>query len=68
MIVLAGFAPLLINNNEYLSFINLSNIVMKLVAMAAILICILLIKKRISQFYILYGAALFFLLISLKEF
>lgn len=69
LIVLAIWAALLLNSKEYLSFINLSGIVMKLVAIATILACLLLIKKRISQFYILYGAALFFLLISsLKEF
>jgi PTS system mannose-specific IID component len=69
LIVLAGWAALLLNSKEHLSFINLSSIVLKMLAIATILVCIGLLKKRISQFYILYGAALFFLLISsLKEF
>ena len=68
LIVLAGWAAYLLNSKGNLSFINLSNIVMKLVAIATILVCIGLIKKRISQFYILYGAAIIFLLISLKDF
>ena len=69
LIVLAIWAALLLNSKEYLSFINLSGIVIKLVAIATILACLGLLKKRVSQFYILYGAALFFLLISsLKEF
>lgn len=51
-----------------LPFIKPSGLVMKMMTMIIILVCFLLIKKMISQFYILYFAALFFLLISLKEF
>lgn len=68
LIVLAGWTAFLLGSKEYLPFINLSEVVMKSGAIATVLVCIILIKKRISQFYILYGAALFFFLISLKEF
>lgn len=68
LIVLAGWAVFLLNSMGNLLFINLPHIVMKLAELAIILVCILLIKKRISQFYILYGAAIIFLLISLKDF
>ncbi|MGV8058698.1 MAG: PTS system mannose/fructose/sorbose family transporter subunit IID [Smithellaceae bacterium] len=68
LIILAVWTAFLLNGKEYLPVVNLSNIVMELVEIAVILFCIGLIKKRISQFYILYGSALFFLLISLKEF
>ena len=68
LIVLVGWAAFLINSKGNLSSVNLSNIAMKLAAIATILVCILLIKQRISQFYILYGAAIIFLLISLKDF
>lgn len=62
-------AAVLLVNGEFLSLINFPGILIKTAAIAVILICMLLIQKRISQFYILYGAALFFLLISsLKEF
>jgi mannose PTS system EIID component len=68
LIVLAGWSAYLLSSKENVSFINLSVIPMKVVAIAVILFCILLIKKGISQFYILYGAAIFFLLISMKDF
>jgi mannose PTS system EIID component len=68
LIVLAGWAAFLLSSKDNLSFINLSHIVMKSVAIVTILVCIGLIKKRISQFYILYGAAIIFLLISMKDF
>jgi mannose PTS system EIID component len=68
LMVLACWAAFLLGSEESLPVINLPGIVMKLVAMSTILFCIGLIKKRISQFYILYGAVLFFLLISWKEF
>jgi mannose PTS system EIID component len=68
LIVLAGWAAFLLSSKENLSFINLPGIVMKLATIAVILVCIGLIKKRISQFYVLYCAAIIFLLISMKDF
>ncbi|OPY87650.1 MAG: Mannose permease IID component [Smithella sp. PtaU1.Bin162] len=69
LVTLAGLATLLIGAGDCLPLYNLSGILIKLAVISAIFICILLVQKRISQFYILYGAVLFFLLISsLKEF
>jgi PTS system mannose-specific IID component len=65
--ILAG-SSLWLTGYEFLPIINASDFVTKLVAMATILMCLLLIKLRISQFYILYGAAILFLLISLGAF
>ncbi len=66
--VLAGWAAFLINGHGNLSFNYSSDFIVKVAALATILGCIGLMKKRISQVYILYGAALIFLLISLKDF
>jgi PTS system mannose-specific IID component len=52
----------------FLSFIISSELLLIMTVLATVLTCLLLIKKRISQFYILYGAAIFFLLISWKVF
>ncbi len=68
LVVLAGWSAFGLNSNGNLSFIDLSDIAIKLVAIAIILVCIGLIKKRISQIYILYSSALIFLIISLKDF
>ncbi|MFO7569732.1 MAG: PTS system mannose/fructose/sorbose family transporter subunit IID [Smithellaceae bacterium] len=51
----------------YSEFSALSCIVVESVALALILLCLLLIKKGISQVYILYGAVLIFLVYSLSE-
>jgi mannose PTS system EIID component len=64
LIILAG-AALWLACKGCLPLINVSNVVMDLAAMVIILLCLLLIKMRISQFYILYGAAIIFLLASL---
>jgi len=68
LVVLIGWTALLLNSKESLPVINWVDIVMKLTAIAIIAVCILLIKKRISQVYILYGVVIFLFLISLKEF
>jgi mannose PTS system EIID component len=65
--VLAG-SSLWLTGYESWPIINSSELVTKLVAMSAILVCIFLIKIRVSQFYILYGAAILSLLIALKDF
>lgn len=68
VVALAGSAALWLTCERCIPLVNSSGVVMKLVMAATILLCLLLIKKRISQFYILYGAAIIFLLISLKDF
>jgi mannose PTS system EIID component len=66
LIILACSALWFTCKGGCLPLVNSSEIVIKLVALAVILICLFLIKIRISQFYILYGAAIIFLLISLR--
>ncbi len=68
LILLIVWTSFLLSSKEYLPVHLLSDIGMKTLAIAIIAVFILLIKKRISQFYILYGAALILFLISLKEF
>jgi mannose PTS system EIID component len=68
LITLIGWAALLLNGKEYLPVINLSHVLMNLTAVAIIAVCLGLIKKRISQFYILYGVVIILFLISWKEF
>ena len=67
LIVLAGWSAFMLSSNENISFMNMPGIGMKMAAIAFILLCILLIKNGISQLYILYGAAIIFLLISMKD-
>ncbi len=68
LILLSGTALFLISGSQYSSFVNLSGMMTNLAAIAVIMVCFLLVKKRISQVYIFYAAALLFLLISsLKE-
>jgi mannose PTS system EIID component len=67
LMILAGSAAFLFTYNSRLPFIISSGPIMMIVAAAIILLCLFLIKKRISQVYILYGAAIIFLLLSLKE-
>jgi PTS system mannose-specific IID component len=66
LIILSCFA-VLFTAKETLPSIHLPNVVMNLGSLVVILFCVLLIKKRISQFYILYGAVIIFILISMKE-
>jgi len=63
---LAGCGLWLLNNG-YASATGLSRIALSLVALTVILICWWLIKKGISQVYILYGAVVLLMAISLKE-
>jgi mannose PTS system EIID component len=65
--ILAGLAAFLSTGQRLLPSINSSDVAAILIVMATILVCLLLIRKRISQFYILYGAAAIFFIISLKE-
>jgi PTS system mannose-specific IID component len=64
--ILAGSAIWLTGTTRSMTLISSSEIVIKLIAMTAILLCLLLIKKGVSQIYILYGTFLLFLIISVK--
>jgi PTS system mannose-specific IID component len=65
LIMLSCFAVLFTEKETLLS-IHFSNVIMELGSLVVVLFCVLLIKKRISQFYILYGAVIIFILISMK--
>ena len=63
LIVLAG-AVIWLSCYGNWPFIKTYSVIMKLTAMAFVLLCLLLIKKGISQNYIIYGAVVIFFLIS----
>jgi hypothetical protein len=64
LIILAG-AIIWLSYDGYWPFIaDTPAVIMKLVALASVLLCLLLIKQGVSQIYILYGAVVMFLLIS----
>jgi PTS system mannose-specific IID component len=64
LIILAG-SIIWLSYDGYWPFIaDTSGVIMKLVALASVLLCLLLIKQGVSQIYILYGAVVMFLLIS----
>jgi hypothetical protein len=58
----------LFNSSKCLPVFNLSDMVIKSMAVGAVVVSILLIKIRISQFYILHGVVIILFLIPLKEF
>jgi hypothetical protein len=64
LVVLAG-ASFWFTYKGYLPIIDSSDIAISLVAMATILLCLLLIKKGISQIIIIYGAAVLFLIMNI---
>jgi PTS system mannose-specific IID component len=66
LIVLAGFGACILQGG-YSTFTGMSRLVVPAAALAIILICWLLIKKGVSQVYLLYGAAVLFLIFSSKE-
>jgi PTS system mannose-specific IID component len=66
LIILSVFT-VLFTAKEKLTSVYLPGAVINIGALAIILFCFLLIKRRISQFYILYGAFVIFILISMKE-
>ena len=68
IILAAGTAFWFAGQRFFLPFIISSNLLLLMTVLATVLTCLLLMEKRISQFYILYGAAILFLLISLKVF
>ena len=64
LIILAGLVIWLSYDGGYWPFIKTYNVIIKLTAMALVLFCLELIKRGISQIYIIYGAVVIFLLIS----
>lgn len=63
LIILAG-AVIWLSNYGNWPFIKTHGVIIKLTAMAVILLCLLLIKKGISQIYIIYGAIVIFFIIA----
>ncbi|MEN6621326.1 MAG: PTS system mannose/fructose/sorbose family transporter subunit IID [Smithella sp.] len=68
LILLIGLTSFLLSSKEYLQVHILSDIGMKIMAVTVVTVFILLIRKRISQVYILYGTVIILFLLSLKEF
>jgi mannose PTS system EIID component len=68
LLILTVLVIWLSSNVGYWPFIKTSGVIMKLTALATVMLCLLLIKKGLSQVYIIYGALAMFLLISWKGF
>ena len=68
LIILSFLLIWLSSDYGYWPFIKTSGVVMKLTALATVMLCLLLIKIGLSQVYIIYGAAVMFILISWKGF
>ena len=68
LIILSGLVVWLSRDYGYWPFIKVSGVIMKLTALATVMLCFLLIKKGISQMYVIYGAVVIFLLASWKGF
>lgn len=67
LIVLASAAAAITTGQHFSSSLIPLRLEMILGVIAVIFICFLLINNKISQFYVLYGAAIIFFLVSLKE-
>ena len=63
LIILAGLV-IWLSYDGYWPFIKTYGVIMKLPAMAVVLLCLLLIKRGISQIYIIYGAIVIFFIIA----
>lgn len=63
LIILAGFV-IWLSYDGYWPFIKTYGVIMKLTAMAVVLLCLLLIKRGILQIYIIYGAIVIFFIIA----
>jgi PTS system mannose-specific IID component len=61
--ILAG-SVIWLSYDGYWPFIKTCDVIIKLTAMAVVLLCFLLIKKGVSQVYIIYSAVVIFFLIS----
>ncbi len=68
LVVLAGLLLWLTAGQAYWPFVKVSGIIIKLTALVTVLFCLLLIKKGVSQMYIIYGALVIFFLVSWKGF
>jgi PTS system mannose-specific IID component len=68
LIILSCLLVWLSGSGGYWPFIKAPGFVVKLTALATAMLCILLIKKGVSQMYIIYGAVVIFLLFSWKGF
>ncbi len=67
-LVMLAISAVLISYSGYWPFIQIPGLMMTLAAIAAFLFSLFLIKKSVSQIYILYGAVgIFFLIASCRE-
>ena len=64
LMVLTGLMIWLARDGGYWPFGETYGVVAKLIALATVMLCYILIKKGISQVYIVYGAVLAFVIIS----
>ena len=67
LVVLAG-SIIWLSEGGYWPFTKTLDVVMKFTALAFVLLCLLLIKKGVSQVYIIYGTVALFFLISWRGF
>jgi PTS system mannose-specific IID component len=63
LVILAG-SVIWLSCYGWWPFIKTFDIIIKLTALAVVLLCLILIKKGLSQVYIIYGAVVIFFLIS----
>jgi mannose/fructose/N-acetylgalactosamine-specific phosphotransferase system component IID len=64
LIILIGLMLWLSSYGRYWPFINTYGIIIKLVGLATVMLCLLMVKKGVSQVYIIYGALMIFIVIS----
>jgi PTS system mannose-specific IID component len=64
LIVLIGLLVWLSRDGGYWPFVKTYGIIVKLAALATIMLCLFMIKKGLSQVYIIYGAVMIFIIIS----
>jgi len=66
LLILTGLLVWMSCDGGYWPFVKTTGVIVKLTALAVVMFCLLLIKKGISQIYIIYGAVVIFILISWK--
>lgn len=66
LVLLAGLAVWLSRDGGYWPFMQTGAVVVKLMALATVMLCFFLMKKGLPQIFIIYGAVLLFILISWK--
>jgi PTS system mannose-specific IID component len=64
LMVLIGLMVWLSSSGGYWPFIKTYGIIIKLAALAMVMLCLIMVKKGISQVYIIYGALMIFIVIS----